>query len=118
MAIPITVRCECGETHSAKLGETVVCGCGREFDTSTLDENRFVQVREHRARTALYVRLGLVWVVGIGFVTFFLWGKWGVAIGAPFAAIIWFRVIRRWFMRKFVPSPGDLTPLELEATNR
>lgn len=118
MAIPITVRCECGETHSAKLGENVVCGCGREYDTSTLDENRFVQVREHRARTALYVRLGLVWVVGIGFATFVLWGKWGVAIGAPFAAMIWFRVIRRWFMRKFVPSPGDLTPLELEATNR
>ena len=30
--------------------------------------------------------------------------------------MLWFWYIRRWFMRKFVPSPGELPTLELEAT--
>jgi hypothetical protein len=68
--------------------------------------------------TRLYVRLGAIWIIGWGIVTFLLWGKWGVAVGAPLAALMWFLVIRRWFMRRFVPSPGDLSALELEATNK
>ena len=118
MAIPLTVRCECGETHSLKLGDTVECSCGRRYDTSELPSEQFDQVRAHQAMTRLYVRLGAIWIIGWGIVTFLLWGKWGVAVGAPLAALMWFLVIRRWFMRRFVPSPGDLSALELEATNK
>jgi hypothetical protein len=118
VAIPLTVRCECGETHSVNLGDTVDCICGRHYDTSELPEEQFAQVKAHKARTNLYVRLGFVWIVGLGLVTFLLWGKWGVAVGAPLAALIWFLIIRRWFMRTFVPSPGELKTLELEATEK
>jgi hypothetical protein len=59
--------------------------------------------------------VGFIFVVGIAVVTFLLWGFWGAGIGAPLAALIWFRLIRRWFMRTFVPSPGDLPTLELES---
>jgi len=118
VAIPITVRCECGETHSVKLGDVVDCSCGRRYDTSQLPKERFAQVRAHQAKTRLYVRLGAVWIIVLGLVTFLLWGKWGVSVGAPLAALIWFLIIRRWFMRTFVPSPGELPTLELEASEK
>jgi hypothetical protein len=117
VAIPLTVRCECGELSSVKLGDTVRCPCGRTYDTSTLPSGQFAQVRAHQAKGRLYVRLGFVFVVGIGVVTGLTWGFWGAAIGVPLAGLIWFRLIRRWFMRTFVPSPGELPTLELEASN-
>ncbi len=118
MAIPITVRCECGESHSARLGETVSCSCGRTYETSRLPRERYAQVLEHQAKAKLYVRIGFVFVVGIGVAAFLLWGMWGTAVAAPLAGLIWFRIIRRWFMRTFVPSPGELPTLELEASNK
>jgi hypothetical protein len=72
MAIPITVRCECGETHSAKLGETVECPCGRSYDTSQLPQGQFAQVREHQAKAKLYVRVGFAFIAGIAVTGFFL----------------------------------------------
>jgi hypothetical protein len=30
--------------------------------------------------------------------------------------MLWFWYIRRWFMRRFVPSPGELPTVELEAS--
>jgi hypothetical protein len=116
VAIPITVRCDCGETHSVNLGDTVECSCGRRYDTSQLPRDRFSQVLAHQAKAKLYVRIGFVFVIGIAAVAFLLWGFWGTAIAAPLAALIWFRFIRMWFMRTFVPSPGELPTLELEAT--
>ena len=116
VAIPITVRCECGETHSAKLGETVECSCGRSYDTSQVSESNFPQVRAHQAKARLYVRVGAIFLIVVGVVSFFLWGLWGAAVTVPIAGMLWFWYIRRWFMRKFVPSPGELPTLELEAT--
>jgi hypothetical protein len=116
VAIPITVKCECGETHSAKLGETVECSCGRRYDTSQISEGNFPQVREHQAKARLYVRVGAIFLIVIGVVSFFLWGIWGAAVTVPLAGMLWFWYIRRWFMRRFVPSPGELPTLELEAT--
>jgi hypothetical protein len=116
VAIPITVRCECGETHPAKLGETVECSCGRSYDTSQLPGDRFAQVREHQAKAKLYVRVGFVFIAGVTLTALFAWGIWGAAIAGPMAAVLWFWFIRRWFMRKFVPSPGELPTLELEAS--
>jgi hypothetical protein len=116
VAIPITVRCECGETHAAKLGETVECSCGRSYDTSQVSESNFPQVRAHQAKARLYVRVGAIFLIVVGVVSFFLWGLWGAAITVPIAGMLWFWYIRRWFMRKFVPSPGELPTLELEAS--
>jgi hypothetical protein len=45
-----------------------------------------------------------------------MWGIWGAAITVPIAGMLWFWYIRRWFMRKFVPSPGELPTLDLEAS--
>lgn len=117
MSIPITVRCECGETHSARLGDTVECSCGRRYETSQLPEHRFAQLREHQARAKLYVRVGFIFVIGTAVVSFLLWGFWGSVIATPLAAMIWFRIIRRWFMRRYVPSPGELPTLQLESAN-
>jgi hypothetical protein len=118
VAIPITVRCECGETHSVNLGDTVDCACGRHYETSQLPADRFAQVRAHQAKAKLYVTVGFVFVVGATLAALFAWGIWGAAIAGPMAAVLWFWFIRRWFMRTFVPSPGELPTLELEATNR
>jgi hypothetical protein len=116
MAIPITVKCECGETHSAKLGETVVCSCGRRYETAQISEGNFPQVREHQAKARLYVRVGAIFLVVVGVVSFILWGIWGAAVTVPIGAMLWFWYIRRWFMRRYVVSPGELPTLELEAT--
>src|SRR5262245_25649745 len=115
-AIPITVRCECGETHSAKLGDVVECSCGRRYDTSQIPESTYPQIREHQAKARLYVRVGAVFVLGVGVIAFFVWGIYAAAICVPIAGLLWFWYLRRWFMRKFVPSPGELPTLELEAS--
>jgi len=68
LAIPITVRCECGETHKANLGDVVECSCGRRFDTSKIAASNFPQVREHQAKARLYVRIGAVFIVAAGLI--------------------------------------------------
>ena len=117
VAIPITVRCECGETHKANLGDVVECSCGRRFDTSKIAASNFPQVREHQAKARLYVRIGAVFIVAAGLIAYFVWDFWAAAVTVPLAAMLWFWYIRRWFMRRFVPSPGELPTLELEASN-
>lgn len=115
LAIPITVGCECGEKHAAKLGDIVECACGRRYETSELPQGRFAQIREHQAKARLYVRVGAVFIVGAALGSYFLWGLWGAAITTPLTGVLWFFYIRRWFMRRFVPSPGELPTFELEA---
>jgi hypothetical protein len=115
-AIPITVRCECGETHSAKLGDVVECACGRRYETSKISESNFPQVREHQAKARLYVRVGAVFIVAVGLIAYFLWGIYAAAVCVPIAGMLWFWYIRRWFMRRYVVSPGELPTLDLEAS--
>jgi len=115
-AIPITVKCECGETHTAKLGDVVECPCGRRYETSQISESNFPQLREHQAKARLYVRVGAIFLIVIGVISFFLWGIFGAAITVPIGGMLWFWYIRRWFMRRYVPSPGELPTLQLEAT--
>ena len=63
------------------------------------------------------MRVGVVFIVADGLTAFFVWGIWAAAIMAsPIAGMLWFWYIRRWFLRRFVPSPGELPTLELEAT--
>jgi len=116
VSIPLTIRCECGQTHKARLGQTVRCECGRVYDTSDLPPESFGRVRAHQAKAKLYARVGFVFVIGLTAAAFFAWGMWAAAVAAPVTAAIWFRVIRPWFMRRYVPSPGELPTLELEAS--
>ena len=116
MAIPITVKCECGETHKAKLGELVECSCGRRYDTSKIPETTYPQVKEHQAKARLYVRVGAIFIIAVGVISFLLWGIWGAAVCVPIAGMLWFWYFRRWFMRRYVPSPGELPTIELEAS--
>ena len=103
MAIPITVRCECGETHSAKLGDVVECSCGRRYDTSQISESNFPQVREHQAKARLYVRVGAVFIIAHWSRVVLPLGHLGRGDHRPIAGMLWFWYIRRWFMRRFVP---------------
>jgi hypothetical protein len=116
VAIPITVRCECGEVHKAKLGDLVECSCGRQFETSKVSESNFPQVREHQAKARLYVRVGVIFLLAAGVIAFVFWGFWAAAITVPLVAMFWFWYVRRWFTRRFVPSPGELPTVELEAS--
>jgi hypothetical protein len=116
VAIPITVKCECGEAHKANLGDAVECSCGRRYDTSAIPESTYPQIREHQAKSRLYVRVGAVFIIAVGLIAFFLWGVYAAAVTVPLASMLWFWYIRRWFIRRYVPSPGELPTLELEAS--
>ncbi len=63
--IPITLRCECGQTHSVKLGDTVDCACGRMYDTRELEQTRLVGVRHSQAKMRIYITFGILLIVGV-----------------------------------------------------
>ena len=116
MAIPLTVRCECGDTHSVELGETVECSCGRRYDTSTLSPDRFAHIRAKRARIRLYLQLGIVFVIGVSVLTATLWGMRGLALGLPLSGLIWFLFLGKWYRRRWLRDVYEPTTLQLEAT--
>jgi hypothetical protein len=118
VAIPITVRCECGQTHAAKLGDIVECSCGRRYETAALPPERFAHVRARQARIRLYIRLGFVFVAGIAVATALLWGLRGVALGAPLAGLMWFLFLGKWYRRRWLRDVPEPTALQLEATDR
>ena len=114
--IPITLRCECGQTHSVELGDDVQCSCGRSYDTRTLDQARLTGVRRSQAKMRLYITFGLLFIVGISFTAFALWGLKGVAIGLPASAIAWFRLIGPVVRRRVFYGAGELPTWQLEST--
>lgn len=117
MAIPITIRCECGETHSADLGDSVDCSCGRHYDTSTLPPERFAHVQAKQARIRLYLTLGLIFVAGVSVLTFALWGLRGIMVGLPLAALVWFLFLGKWYRKRWLlRSARDSVALQLEAS--
>jgi len=115
VAVPITVRCECGEVISTELGETVECSCGRRYDTSKLAPEQFTSVRAAQARMRLYMRVGLIAIAGISVFAAVKWGVIGVALGAPVAALVWFRFFGKWYKRRWLKDLGDRPSLKLEA---
>lgn len=117
MAIPITVRCECGVSHSLELGDSVECACGRHYDTSSLPPERFAHIRARQARMRLYVQLGLIFVVATAVVTGVIWGVKGLALGLPLSGLVWFLFFGKWFRRRWLRDVGDATTLKLEASN-
>jgi hypothetical protein len=118
VAIPITVRCECGETHAVELGDRVDCSCGRQYDTSTLAPERFAHIRARQARMRLYLQLGVVFVVTIAVVTAVVWGVKGIALGLPLSALIWFLFLGKWYRKRWLLDVGEPTTLQLEASNK
>ena len=115
MSIPVTLRCECGEALSAKVGETVICTCGRRYDTSSLSGPAVARVRATQARLRLYARLGLTVVIAFGILGFFWLGLPGVALTASLSAIIWWRVVAPVLRRKHSDELADLPTWELKA---
>jgi hypothetical protein len=118
MAIPITVRCECGETHAVDLGDTVECPCGRRYDTSTLPAERFAHVRARQARIRLYMQLGIIFMVTSVVIAAVLWGVKGVAVAIPLAGLLWFLFFGKWYRTRWLRDSGDQPPVRLEATER
>lgn len=118
MAIPITVRCECGETHSVDLGDEVECTCGRRYETASLSPASFADIRARQARMRLYMQLGIVFI-GLSVVAAaVLWGLKGVLIALPLAGLVWFLFFGKWYRRRWLLDTGDRTTLRLEATER
>jgi hypothetical protein len=118
MSIPITVRCECGETHSADLGDTVECSCGRRYDTAALPAESFGHVRARRARIRLYMQLGLIFIGTSVVVAAVLWGLKGVAVAVPLAGLLWFLFFGKWYRTRWLGDSGEQAPLQLKATDR
>lgn len=116
MAIPITVRCECGETHAVELGDGIDCACGRHYDTSSIAPERFAHVRARQARARLYIQLGLIFVAGTAVLTGLLWGVKGLAIGLPLACLLWFLFLGKWYRKRWLLDVGEPTVLQLEAS--
>jgi hypothetical protein len=115
MSIPLTLRCECGEVLSADAGETVVCTCGRRYDTSSLPGPSIAHVKATQARLRLYARLGVVTVVFFGLIGFYFAGLPGIAGAAAISAIIWWRVVAPALRRKHMDDVTDLPTWDLEA---
>jgi len=115
MAVPITVRCECGETVSTELGETVGCACGRRYDTSKLSPEQFGSVRAAQAHMRLYMRVGIISIAGVAVFAAVKWGVIGVAVGVPAAALVWFRFLGKWYKRRWLRDLSDRPSLKLEA---
>jgi hypothetical protein len=116
--IPLTIRCECGETRSADLGETVECACGRRYDTSAIPPERFAHIRAKQARVRLYLQLGVIFVVGIALLTGLLWGVRGLALGIPVSGLVWFLFFGRWYRKRWLKNVYEPTSLQLEASNK
>ena len=116
MAIPITINCECGEAHRAELGDEVACSCGRRYDTASLPQADVFAVRRAQLRMKLYITLGVIFVVGVTLLAFFLWGIRGAALAGPLTALIWFRLLGPPLRRHVFRGAGELPTWKLEAT--
>lgn len=116
MSVPITVRCECGESHQAHLGQTVSCACGRFFDTSTLPRGDLGGVYRSQLRMRFYTTLGTVFVVGISVIAGVTWGTKGLAVGLPVAGLAWFRIVGPALRRRVFRGAGELPSWKLDAS--
>ncbi len=113
--IPLTVTCECGACHSAELGDAITCSCGRHYETSELDQGRLTGVRLSQARMRLYITFGVIFIVAVSALTAAVWSLRGIAVGAPLAGLLWFRVVGPYFRSRVFDGAGELPRWKLEA---
>lgn len=99
MSVPLTVRCDCGHTSEARLGERVTCVCGRQYDTSQISNDSYVDLRRMANRQRLYIRMGIVLAIGIGLISYLFFGIKGPALSVPLLALGWWRVVLPRFQR-------------------
>ena len=115
MSIPLTVRCDCGETLSVTLGDQITCACGRRYDTSSMPRESFVRVRAAQLRVRLYTRIGIVLVIGAAVLGWWIEGLAGAALAGPAAALLWFRFVQPRFKRRQAADLAGLPTWKLEA---
>jgi hypothetical protein len=114
MSVPLTVRCECGHTSEARLGQRITCVCGREYDTSQISSDSYVDVRRMANLQRLYVRLGIVLAIGVGLITFLFFGIKGPALAVPLLALFWWRMVLPRFQRSQAALLRDVPVVQLE----
>lgn len=115
-AIPITLKCECGEMLKADLGDQVKCRCGRSYDTTELEQSRLAGVRHSQAKMRIYITVGTLFIVGAAAIAFGFWGLRGVAVAVPASGLFWFRLIGPIVRRRVFYGAGELPTWQLEAS--
>lgn len=114
--IPLTIRCDCGQTHSTELGQVVRCTCGRTYDTTELDQTRLAGVRHSQAKIRLYITFGVLLMAAGALVTYMLWGARGVAVGIPVTGLLWFRLIGPVVRKRVFYGAGELPTWQLKGS--
>jgi hypothetical protein len=114
--IPITLTCECGERHTADIGETVTCTCGRVYETAGLDRGRLANVRHAQAKMRVYMTLGIILMVAACAVTWALWGPRGIAVAIPVTGLLWFRFLGRYLRKRVFYGAGELPTWQLDSS--
>jgi len=117
MALPITIRCDCGEVVAADLGDVVTCVCGRTYDTGSIGGEKLARLRVVRARITLYLRIATIFLVGMVVMAGIVYRGKGVAIALPAAAALWFWVISPRYKRRYLTDLSDLPSWNLKASD-
>ena len=115
VSVPITIRCECGVATPATLGDRVTCACGREYDTADVPVGDAAPARILQSRMKIYARFGFIVVLAVAILGYIVTGWPGVALGAPAAAIFWWRVVQPRFQRRVQASVRALPTWQVQA---
>lgn len=115
VAVPITIRCECGVETPAKLGDRVTCACGREYATNDIDRQSTGHVAAVQHRVRFYARIGMLLIVGAAIAGYVIQGIAGLALAAPAAAVLWFRFVQPRFKRRLEEQLREAPSWQLSA---
>jgi hypothetical protein len=115
VAVPITIRCECGVETPATLGQRVTCSCGREYATGDIDPARTGDVAALQHRIRFYARVGMLLIVGAAILGYVIQGLAGLALAAPAAAVLWFRFVQPRFKRRLEEQLREAPAWQLSA---
>jgi hypothetical protein len=118
-ALPLTIRCDCGEVGHVSHGERWVCErCGRSYDTTALpdDEYRAVRAIQRRYFVGGWIAAGAVAL----FVLFLAISNQPlqVAAGLPIILIAWFTYVRPILRRRYrraLAKAGSTWQVEADA---
>lgn len=118
MSVPITIRCECGTETETTLGQRVICPCGLAYEPTALPlgENAALSVLQTRMR--FYMRIGALVVLGAAIGGYVVAGWPGLALGAPAAAVIWFRLVQPRYRDRIEAEMRALPAWQLQAEAR